>query len=296
MTFTNPLDTSPTAPRSQLVASDPMHDFISAPSATITGATLSVVLNPSMLMDGLYTVSFRAWAPDGFASQGTWYFHVDGTLADGRDTSLATIPIPTSGTTSLAFMAKGSGIPDHAGSDQGVAMGTFDIDFVRGTLCYSITTRGLQGITAGHVHSANAAAMTISDEISIPIDLAAINATSPVCSRPSPQSLAYLAHDPSRYVLMLHTQDYPDGAVAGTFLLVSSTATFSTAQSGPPWWAVISGQSAIVLAVVALLLAIRRRSRVRARRTIGETGEMAASSGSADARGPNGDFARDGAS
>lgn len=296
MTFTNPLDTSPTARTSQLVVADPMHQFISVPTARIDGATLSVVLNPTMLMDGLYTVSFRAWAQDGFASQGSWYFHVNGALADEENPSLATTPIPTSGTTSLAFMAKGSGIPDHGGSGQGVAMGTFDIDFAQGTLCYQIDTRGLQGITAGHVHSASTSAMTISDEISIPIDLAAINATSPVCSRPSPQSLAYLAHDPSRYVLMLHTEDYPDGAVAGPFILVSSTATVSSAESGPLWWGIFAGQSAIALAVVALLLAIRRRSRVRARRITGETGEMAASSGPAAVWGPYGDFARDRAS
>jgi len=266
MTFDGPLDVSPSAKESLLVVTDPMHHFINAPTATIEGSTLSTVLSPTMLMDGRYTVSFRAWAADGFPSQGSWYFTVDaGATDEESDQPAQTTPVPISGTTTLAVTATSAGVVDGAGSPGGSATGTFDIDFASANLCYRITTRGLTDITAGHVHSANQSRMTISDEISLPIDISSIDAPTPTCSRQDPQTLAFLASDPARYVLMIHTQDCPEGAVAGPFTLVSSTAT-TPDPSSTLWRPIIIGQAITLLAVVGLLaMALVRHAR-RARR------------------------------
>jgi methionine-rich copper-binding protein CopC len=230
MTFDGPILASSGQNLSMLVVADPMHEFINAPTATVEDNTLSTVLSPSMLMYGEYTVSFRAFGSDGHVSQGSWTFtvdsHVDGQLADAPE-----VPVPETGSASVTARAIGTGVMDAVGSPTGAATGTFDIDFATSTMCYQITSTGLGDVVAGHIHSASLQNMTISDEIYLPIDLAAVNAKTPVCAKQDLHSLANLAADPGRFVLMIHTVDYPDGAAAGPLRPASATASTT---SDPP--------------------------------------------------------------
>lgn len=147
------------------------------------------------------------------------------------------MPVPTTGSVSLSVVATGRGVIDGVGAATGEAVGHFDIDFTTSTMCYTITTTGLDDVTAGHIHSANHQVMTISDEIYLPIDLAAVNASAPLCGKQDTQSLADLAADPSRFVLMIHTKAFPDGAAAGSFRLDAALANSTSSSRGGLTWA-----------------------------------------------------------
>lgn len=257
MVFDTPLVQTIDGNVSQLVVTDPMHQFISAPQATVDGTTLSTVLNPSMLMDGQYTVSFRAFGLDGHPSQGSWTFTVDHTRAAGTAPS-ASVSVPASGTVSLLSLATPEGVPNGDPSSRGSAQVSITIDFARSTMCYAIATSAFDGVTAVHIHSASTQNLTVSEEIYLPVRLAAVNAHNPVCDKEDPESLAKLAAEPERFVVMVHTERFPDGAVAGPVRRVVATdsamagTTPEDSPSGPPLSLLRGLALAAVIAVTGL--------------------------------------------
>ena len=146
-------------------------------------------------------------------------------------------------------------------------------------MCYRIITKDLTNVTAAHVHAADMTDMTISDEISIPVDLAAVDSGSSVCRAQRRDDLAVLVSHPERFALVLHAVGFPEGAVGGSFTVEKSTVVMaSTAPSATPVQATDAhaGMSMtstvplalrvliaalVVIAVIASVAGINRRGR-----------------------------------
>ena len=203
-----------------ITVTDPMGEVISAAGVDLEGTTMSTVLHPSMVMDGEYQVAFRVVSEDGHAVEGGFRFTVSRTAASGSSDATGG---PTTGKATLVVSATGAGIPGGEGAAQGKAAGTFVVDLATSTLCYTILSQGLSGITAAHIHPASTTDLTIDDEIAIAVSNAGIDAGHEVCTPQRRIDLVRFASHPERFALMLHTKAFPEGAVAGTFAVQSST-------------------------------------------------------------------------
>ena len=207
--FANPLLTLGSSSVNQVQVVDPMGMTITSPDNIVKGSILSNVLQPSMVMSGIYKVIFRVAAQDGHVLNGSFSFNV----GDTKKVS-SSIKVPTSGSVTFHALANGKGVLDGVGSPTDTASGTFTINYGNDTFCYQITTN-VKDLTAAHVHAASQKNMTISDEIFFPLQLAAVNAKTAVCQKEDGVSLATLAANAKNYVFMLHSKKYPDGDVAG---------------------------------------------------------------------------------
>ena len=262
LTFGDPLMIEGDQDVNRITVVDPMKTTISAAHADVEGAVASTVLSPSMVMDGDYRVTFRVVSGDGHVVDGSFTFTVD---ASAPETATASSDaVPTTGTATLSVDATGAGIPGGEGATTGRAAGTFDIDLATSSICYSIVTQAIPDITAVHVHAANTAEMTVSDEIYVPIDLRAVDKGSPVCTSLKRKDLAALSRDPSRFVMMVHSRAYPEGAVAGPFVDGSTVAAELAAQREPtgsvPLVLRVALALLVVVAVGATAVGVRRRS------------------------------------
>jgi len=204
---------------SAVTVTDPMGQIISADHVDVSGSTMSVVLHPTMVMDGEYRVAFRVVSEDGHAVEGGYRFVVARGSAEPSEAPTG----PTTGKATLVVSATGAGVPGGEGATSGQAAGTFVVDLATSTLCYTIVSQGLSGITAAHIHPASTSDLTIDDEIAIAVSNAGIDAGHETCGTQRRTDLVRFATHPERFALMLHTKDHPEGAVAGTFAVQSST-------------------------------------------------------------------------
>ena len=204
---------------SAVTVTDPMGQIISADHVDVSGSTMSVVLHPTMVMDGEYQVAFRVVSGDGHTVEGGYRFTVKRGAAEPTGGPSG----PTTGKATLVVSATGAGIPGGEGVAAGEASGTFVVDLASSTLCYTIVSQGLSGITAAHIHPASTSDLTIDDEIAIAVSNAGIDAGHEVCGPQRRIDLVRFVTHPERFALMLHTKDHPEGAVAGAFVVQSST-------------------------------------------------------------------------
>ena len=262
LTFGDPLMTEGGQDVNRVTVVDPMNETISAAHADVEGAVASTVLSPSMVMDGDYKVTFRVVSGDGHVVDGGFTFTVD---ASAPATATASSDAaPTTGTSTLTVSATGAGIPGGEGADTGRAAATFDIDLATSSICYTIVTQGIADVTAVHVHAANTAAMTVSDEIYVPVDLRAVDKGTPVCTSLKRRDLAALAAHPDRFVMMVHSRAYPEGAVAGPFVdeatLDAQLAAHQEPSGSVPLVLRIAIALLVVVGVGAAVVGFRRRS------------------------------------
>ena len=207
--FANPLLTLGSSSINRVQVVDPMGMTITSPDNIVKGSILSNVLQPSMVMSGIYKVTFRVAAQDGHVLNGSFSFHVG-----DRTKASSSINVPTSGSVMFHAFANGKGVLDGVGSPTDTASGSFTINFGNDSFCYQIYTT-VKDLTAAHVHAASQKNMTISDEIFFPLQLSGVNSKSAVCQKEDGASLATLAANAKDYVFMLHSKKYPDGDVAG---------------------------------------------------------------------------------
>jgi methionine-rich copper-binding protein CopC len=207
--FADPLLTLASYSVNRVQVVDPMGITITSPDNIVKGSILSNVLQPSMVMSGIYKVTFRVAAQDGHVLNGSFSFHVG-----DRKKASSSIKVPTSGSVMFHAFANGKGVLDGVGSPTDTASGSFTINFGNDSFCYRITTT-VKDLTAAHVHAASQKNMTISDEIFFPLQLSRVNSKSAVCQKEDGASLATLAANAKNYVFMLHSKKYPDGDVAG---------------------------------------------------------------------------------
>ncbi len=209
LTFADPLLTFGNVSVNEVQVIDPMGMTITTSKNVVTGAVLSNVLNPSMVMIGTYHVVFHVAAQDGHVLNGSFEFRIGKTVQKMPATN-----VPKSGIVRLHAYANGEGVYKDIGSPTDTALGVFIINFSNYTFCYSIKTR-IKGITAAHIHSVSQQNLTVSDEIYLPLLLASVNARTPICQKEDGKSLATISQNSRGYVLMLHTTKYPNGDVAG---------------------------------------------------------------------------------
>jgi len=98
------------------------------------------------------------------------------------------------------------------GAKTGSATGKFVLDTKKNTLCYSVTTMGLTGVSEAHIH---AGAMGVDGSDVVGLTPAKFNAKAATCVKVAPKVLADMAMNPNMYYLNVHTTKYPDGAVRG---------------------------------------------------------------------------------
>jgi hypothetical protein len=103
------------------------------------------------------------------------------------------------------------------GAKTGSATGKFVLDTKKNTLCYSVKTMGLKGITEAHIH---AGAMGVDGSDVVGLTPAKFNAKAATCIKVAPKVLADIAMNPSMYYFNVHTAKYPDGAVRGQLVAV----------------------------------------------------------------------------
>ena len=211
LTFADPLLNLKGMAINKVQVIDPMNEVITSNDNVVSGDRLSNVLSPSMVMSGPYRVIFRVSASDGHVLNGSFTFSV----GKGATTGFS-ITVPKTGVVNFVAHANGKGVLDGPGSPTESATGKFTINFATKSFCYLISSNS-KNITAAHVHAASQKNMSIADEIFIPLNLAAVNAKKPICEVEPGQTLAIIAKYPQRYVFMLHTKTFPDGAVAGFF-------------------------------------------------------------------------------
>lgn len=98
------------------------------------------------------------------------------------------------------------------GAKTGSATGKFVLDTKKNTLCYSVMTMGLTGISEAHIH-AGAKGVDGSDVVGL--TPAKFNAKAATCVAVAPKVLADIAMNSGMYYLNVHTTKYADGAVRG---------------------------------------------------------------------------------
>jgi copper resistance protein C len=200
----------------QIVVKDPMGMVISSGAAHISGTQISEVLSPKMLMMGTYTVSFRIVSADGHPVSGSYTFKVAAKASPAPG-----VKVLTSGAKSLTVALSGKNIAEGEGFSGATGKAGFVADFAKQQLCYWVSLSPVPQITAIHVHPLNMKDLKPSDLIYVPIDLKALkaNAKAPFCQTESRITLSNLTANPNRFLLMVHSQKYPEGAESGIFKL-----------------------------------------------------------------------------
>jgi methionine-rich copper-binding protein CopC len=193
---------------------DPMGMNIVSGNAEVKGAILTAALHPSMVMDGNYQVNFRVVAQDGHVVLGKYTFSV-GSAAKAMDTSTK-MNYLHSGIYNLKVASQPGLAP--GGDPKASFSGTLVVDLAKNQVCYKIIAKGVSNIVAMHLHPLMEGAMhnmTINDEVFVLLSNLSINSKNPVCTKASNQNLNLLVSNPTHFAVMIHTKQYPDGAVAG---------------------------------------------------------------------------------
>jgi len=120
---------------------------------------------------------------------------------------------PMSKTTTFKVDAVGKNVTGGMGiMGSAYAKGTISVNPTKGTVCYSITTKGLKSITMAHIHKG---AKGVDGGVVVSLNISAFNSMSmkPTCEMvPTSIAKAIVAH-PASYYFNVHTASYPGGAV-----------------------------------------------------------------------------------
>ena len=97
-----------------------------------------------------------------------------------------------------------------SGSTNGSATGTFTVDENYEEICYSIMTEHMTGINEAHIQ------VTSSEEDVVLFDITKMNMMDESCMSVDSNILKDMVKQPNNYSLMVHTDEFPDGAVMGS--------------------------------------------------------------------------------
>ena len=255
LTFDAPLIDAPNTQANNIIVTDPMRMKVTTSENVVAGSTLSNVLNPPMLMNGIYHVTFRVVSNDGHPATGDFIFRVDSNLNEPKNDP-SPIAMNHHGLLQLSATATGSGVTDAEGYANGLAYGKFVLDFDHSEFCSQLTIKHLDEVLAIHIHPRDMKSLDVGDEIVLPVNLGAIGASQPKCVQVDSKSLNFVANNPSHYIMMLHTRLYPNGAVGGTLNVVGQEAPANVAKWSVATWVTIAS-----LLAIALLWSIRRAPR-----------------------------------
>ncbi len=121
--------------------------------------------------------------------------------------------------TKLTVTANGANERPNLGSKTGTSAGSFIINTVKNTFCYSnVRTKGLKNVIGAHVHLG---ASGIDGSIFVWIDINKINKPGLACVKVDHLVLLDIAKYPSDYYFNVHTKTFPGGAVRGQLKRIS---------------------------------------------------------------------------
>jgi methionine-rich copper-binding protein CopC len=183
-----------------------------AQGAKTAGNTLTATLNETMKMAGDFLVAYRVVAQDGHVVIGSYKFTVD----FSSKASTEKVKIISSGIRRYSISANGRNSL-ITGDPKGIANGDLVIDFSKDTLCYKITSNGLSNLTGAHLHAilSDNKVQSVQDEVIVGLNVQAIKDGVNYCQKVNSKFLSLIGGNPSHYFLMIHTQNYPDGAIGG---------------------------------------------------------------------------------
>ena len=213
LTFDQPLMTFGNKNPNIVVVKDPMGMLVTTKVSMVNGAILTNVLNPPMLAKGIYSVTFRVVSQDGHPVQGGFTFTLDPQAQPSSSNSKVTIP--QSGLFTLTAHLDGNSVDGMASGSKGAAEAQMQLDFSKKVFCVRIISTNLPNPTAIHIHPSSLNHITDEDEIILPVPLSAINSKNFECHGQDMKSMAYLLENPDHYMMMVHTKEFPDGAISG---------------------------------------------------------------------------------
>ena len=177
---------------------------------------VAVALNPAKFNHGTTCVSVTAAVAAEIAmNPEMYYFNLhskkySGGAARGQLALKSTKPVV------LMTHATGAEVlaADNAnmgGSPTGSADATFNVDTKSNQICYTVTTKDLADVVAGHIHSG---AKGVDGGVVVALDPAKFNYGS-TCVPVTAAIATEIAMNPSMYYFNLHSKQYSGGAVRG---------------------------------------------------------------------------------
>ena len=98
------------------------------------------------------------------------------------------------------------------GAKAGKANATFAVNTTKNTLCYKVTTSGVPGIVAAHIHTG---AMGMDGGVAVVLNPAKFNKKAQTCVTVSHAVATDMAKNPNMYYFNVHSKKYSDGVVRG---------------------------------------------------------------------------------
>ena len=98
------------------------------------------------------------------------------------------------------------------GVKTGKATAYFVVNSTKNTVCYKVTTSGVAGIVAAHIHSG---AVGMDGGVAVALNPAKFNKKAQTCLSVSHAVATQLAMNPNMFYFNVHSKKYSDGAVRG---------------------------------------------------------------------------------
>lgn len=117
---------------------------------------------------------------------------------------------------------------NKGGSPTGSADATFRVDTKSNRVCYTVTTKDLTGVVAGHIHSG---AKGVDGAVAVALDPAKFNHGTG-CVSVTAAVATDLVTNPSLYYFNLHSKQYSGGVVRGQLAVKSTIVLLTTHATG----------------------------------------------------------------
>jgi hypothetical protein len=140
------------------------------------------------------------------------------------------LAVPVTDEELLVAVADGRQEVPGPGDPDGTAAGDFALRG-DGELCYLVEATNIAlPLTGMHIHRGAAG---VAGPVVVPLDPAAVNATSETCTDVAPALLDEIAANPGAFYLNLHNAEFPDGAVRGQLAVIGTPAPTTTTTAAP---------------------------------------------------------------
>ena len=123
----------------------------------------------------------------------------------------------TPGVTNLVVHATGAQVTATSnmrmgGAKTGKVNATFAVNTTKNNLCYKVTTSGVPGIVAAHIHSG---AKGMDGGVVVVLDSTKFNKKAQTCVAVSHAVATGISKNPNMYYFNVHSKKYSDGVVRG---------------------------------------------------------------------------------
>jgi Cu/Zn superoxide dismutase len=129
--------------------------------------------------------------------------------------TLGIAPLAQASSTSVTkLVVKATGVNESAntGATKGSSAGIFILNTAKNTICSTVKTSRLAGVTGAHIHKG---AKGVDGAVVIPFNVAKFNKSGQTCVKVAHSLLVNIAKNPDMYYFNVHTKVIPSGAVRG---------------------------------------------------------------------------------